>query len=101
MNKATITITEQQLEALNKLVTAGVVSIDSWKTERCPDTAEAHDWLNSAKQSLTAAAEDPTPLGWTVGCTDQSDGVYVAEPAVQLTKPSLQRKQSFMAFQMP
>ena len=52
MNKATITITEQQLEALNKLVTAGVVSIDSWQAERCPDVAAAHDWLVDARQAL-------------------------------------------------
>ena len=84
--KATITIDEQQLEALNQLVTVGVSLIGDWEAERSPEVGLAHDWLNSARHSLTAAAEDPTPLGWTVGCRDQSDGVYVAEPADQLSK---------------
>ena len=83
--KATITITEQELEALNRLVTTGVVTIDSWQAEHCPDVRAAHEWLTKARQALVAAAEDPSPLGWTVGCVDQSDGVYVCEPGVQQT----------------
>ena len=54
---ARITISEQQLESLNQLVTIGVVSIDSWQAERCPDVARAHEWLNDARQALVAAQE--------------------------------------------
>lgn len=84
--KALISISEQQLEALNRLVTTGVVSIDSWQAEKSPDVRAAHEWLNDARRALADADEqDPSPLGWTVGCIDQDGSGYVAEPAVQQT----------------
>ena len=52
-----VTITGQQLEALNRLVTTGVVSIDSWQAEHCPDVRAAHEWLTEARQALVAAQE--------------------------------------------
>lgn len=55
--KALITITEEQLEALNRLVTTGVVSIDSWQAEHCPDVRAAHEWLTDARQALVEAQE--------------------------------------------
>ena len=55
--KALITITEEQLEALNKLVTTGVVSIDEWRIENCPDIRTAHEWLTDARQALVEAQE--------------------------------------------
>lgn len=55
--KATITITEEQLESINRLVTTGVVSIDSFQAERCPDVRAAHEWLTEARQALVAAQE--------------------------------------------
>ena len=39
-----ISITEQQLEALNRLVTTGVTSIDAWQAEKTPEVRIAHDF---------------------------------------------------------
>ena len=55
--QATITITEQQLEALNQLVTNGLYCLDDWQAERCPDVRIAHAWLTNARQALVAAQE--------------------------------------------
>ena len=55
--KTTITITEQELEALNRMVTTGVVTIDSWQAEHCPDVRAAHEWLTKARQALAAAQD--------------------------------------------
>ena len=55
--KALITISEEQLEAINKLVTTGVVSIDNWQAEHCPDIRAAHEWLTDARQALVEAQE--------------------------------------------
>ena len=52
-----ISLSEEQLEALNRLVTTGVVSIDSWQAEHCPDVRAAHAWLTDARQALVAAQE--------------------------------------------
>lgn len=52
-----ISISEEQLESLNRLVTTGVVSIDSFQAERCPDVRAAHEWLTDARQALVAAQE--------------------------------------------
>ena len=56
--KATITITEQQLEALNQLVTNGLYCLDDRLAERCPDVRIAHEWLTEARQALVAAQAD-------------------------------------------
>lgn len=56
--KATITITEQELEALNQLVTTGVLSLNDGDAERCPDVHAANEWLTHARQALVAAQEE-------------------------------------------
>ena len=57
MREATITITEQQLESLNQLVTSGLLFLDDWQAERCPDVQIAHAWLTGARKALVAAQE--------------------------------------------
>ena len=54
---AAITITEQQLEALNQLVTSGLYCLDDWHAETDPDVGLAHAWLTDARQALVAAQE--------------------------------------------
>ena len=55
--KATITITEAELEALNNVVTNGLLALDDWQAERCPDIPVAHAWLTEARQAIVAAQE--------------------------------------------
>ena len=57
-----ISLSEQQLESLNRLVTAGVVSIDAWTAESSPEVHMAHEWLTEARQALVAAQEGQTEL---------------------------------------
>ena len=52
-----ISLSEQQLEALNQLVTSGLYCLDDWQAERCPDVRIAHEWLTNARQALVAAQE--------------------------------------------
>ena len=55
--KATVTITEAELEALNNVVTSGLLALDDWQAERCPDIPVAHAWLTEARQAIVAAQE--------------------------------------------
>ena len=52
-----ISLSEEQLEALNQLVTNGLYCLDDWQAERCPDVRIAHAWLTGARQALVAAQE--------------------------------------------
>ena len=60
--KATISITEKELEALNSVVTNGLLFLDDWQAERCPDVQTVHAWLTEARQALVAAQEGQTEL---------------------------------------
>ena len=57
-----ISLSEQQLESLNQLVTSGLYCLDDWQVERCPDVRIAHAWLTDARQAFVAAQEGQTEL---------------------------------------
>ncbi len=54
MNRTTISIDENQLEALNELVSSGVLLSGDCDTLA---TVVANDWLVGARQALVAAQE--------------------------------------------
>ena len=54
MNRTTISIDENQLEALNELVSSGTLVFGERDT---PATVVANDWLVGASQALVAAQE--------------------------------------------
>ena len=60
--KALISITEEQLEALNSVVTSGLLYLDDWQAERCPDVQTVHAWFAEARQALVAAQEGQAEL---------------------------------------
>ena len=55
--KATITITEQELEALDQLITAGVSVFDDWQAQHSPEINTANEWLAFARQAFVADQE--------------------------------------------
>ena len=52
-----ISLSEEQLEALNSVVTNGLLYLDDWQAERCPDVQTVHAWLTDARQALVAVQE--------------------------------------------
>ena len=54
MNRTTISIDENQLDALNELVSSGVLLTDDCDTKT---TVVANDWLVGAHDALVAAQE--------------------------------------------
>ena len=54
MNRTTISIDENQLEALNDLVSSGTLVFGERDT---PATVVANDWLVQARQALIASQE--------------------------------------------
>ena len=55
--KATITITEQELAALDRLITTGAAVVDGWQGKYSPEIHTAHEWLTFARQALDAEQE--------------------------------------------
>ena len=55
--KATVTITEQELEALDRLITTGAAVVDEWQGGYYPEIHTAHEWLTFARQALDAEQE--------------------------------------------
>ena len=55
--KATITITEQELAALDRLITTGAAVVDRWQGKYSPEIHTAHEWLTFARQALDAEQE--------------------------------------------
>ena len=55
--KATITITEEELEALDRLTTTGAEVVDRWQGEYSPEIHTAHEWLTFARQALDVEQE--------------------------------------------
>ena len=50
--KATVTITEQELEALDRLIRTGAAVVDGWQGEYSPEIHTAHEWLTFARRAL-------------------------------------------------
>ena len=59
--KALISISEEQLEAINKLVTTGFAQLDAFQAEKSSDVKIAHDFLIDARQALVEAQELDAP----------------------------------------
>jgi len=55
--KATVTITEQELEALDRLIRTGAAVVDGWQGEYSPEIHTAHEWLTFARKALDAEQE--------------------------------------------
>ena len=58
-----VTISEDQLESLNRLVSAGFVQLDGSESENSSHAEVAHGFLIDARQALVKAQEQPEALG--------------------------------------